>query len=143
MVPDVIPKKGSSVTEGTRRVSRSRERGPCTAIAPMSRLTSSIVTARRPTRSANQAKFGSAEVSRNSSGPRCWITPSSSTKPRSSSQVVYWAFQGGQRRMSRASMPDRKRSASRPAMRYLYSGEVSKMPALLRTAKYSNLSDAW
>ena len=68
MVPDVSPKKGSSLACGTSRASRSRERGPWTASAPMSRLTSSTATCSRPTRSANQAKLGSAEVSRNSSG---------------------------------------------------------------------------
>ena len=43
--------------------------------------------------------------------------------------------------MSRAITPARNRSASRPAIRYLYSGDVSKMPALLRTAKYSCFAD--
>ena len=71
------------------------------------------------------------------------MTASSNTNPRSSSQVVYWAWDGGQARMSRASIPARNRSASRPAIRYLYSGDVSKMPAALRTAKYSNLSETW
>jgi hypothetical protein len=45
--------------------------------------------------------------------------------------------------MSRVRTPARKRSASGPWIRYLYSGEESKMPALFRTAKYSNLSDIW
>ena len=48
---------------------------------------------------------------------------------------------GGTCRTSRASTPARNRSASRPAIRYLYSGEVSKKPAALRTAKYSCLAD--
>ena len=39
--------------------------------------------------------------------------------------------------MSRTSAPDSSRSASGPVMRYLYSGEVSKTPTALRTAKYS------
>ena len=43
--------------------------------------------------------------------------------------------------MSRVITPARKRSASRPVIRYLYSGDVSKKPALLRTAKYSCLAD--
>ena len=90
--------------------------------APASRcpaLCSSIVTSSRPIRSANQAKFGSAEVRRYSSLPLRRMTPSSMTKPRSSSQVVYWAWPGGQVRMSRASMPARNVSASLPAIRYL------------------------
>ena len=41
--------------------------------------------------------------------------------------------------MSRASTPPRKRSASRPVIRYLYSGEESKTPTALRTPKYSCL----
>ena len=35
------------------------------------------------------------------------------------------------------------RSASGPWIRYLYSGDESKMPAALRIAKYSNFSDIW
>jgi hypothetical protein len=45
--------------------------------------------------------------------------------------------------MSRARTPERYPSASGPWIRYLKSGDVSKMPALLRTAKYSNFSAAW
>src|SRR4029079_12925848 len=71
------------------------------------------------------------------------MTPSSITKPRSSSQQVYWALPGWQARMSRARTPPRKASTSLPVMRYLKSGLVSEMPAALRTAKYSNLSDIW
>ncbi len=41
------------------------------------------------------------------------------------------------------STPARKRSASGPAIRYLYSGEESNRPAALRMAKYSNFSDIW
>ena len=43
--------------------------------------------------------------------------------------------------MSRVITPPRNFSASRPTIRYLYSGEVSKKPALLRTAKYSCFAD--
>ena len=39
--------------------------------------------------------------------------------------------------MSRVITPASSASASRPRIQYLYSGEVSKKPALLRTAKYS------
>ena len=39
-------------------------------------------------------------------------------------------------------MPDRKSIASGPVMRYLNSGELSKTPTALRTAKYSCLG-AW
>ena len=46
-------------------------------------------------------------------------------------------------RVSRASTPARNRCASGPVKRYLYSGDVSKIPAPLRTAKYSNFSDIW
>ena len=109
----------------------------------MSGLTSSMVTFWRPMRSAKYAKLGSAEVRRYSSLPVRRMTPSSMTKPRSSSQHVYWAWPGGQARMSRASMPARNVSASLPVIRYLYSGLESKTPAALRTAKYSNLSDIW
>jgi hypothetical protein len=49
---------------------------------------------------------------------------------------------GASERGSRASTPARNRSAPGPENRYLNSGEVSKMPAALRTAKYSNLSDS-
>ncbi len=45
--------------------------------------------------------------------------------------------------MSRASTPARNRSASGPWIRYLYSGDESNSPALLRMAKYSNFSDIW
>ena len=110
----------------------------------MSAPTSSIATSMsRSIRSAKYAKFGSAEVSRYSSLRGWRMTPSSMTKPRSSSQQVYWAWPGGHARMSRASTPARNRSASLPVMRYLYSGLESKSPAALRTAKYSNLSDIW
>ena len=43
--------------------------------------------------------------------------------------------------MSRVITPPSSRSASRPEIRYLYSGDVSKKPALLRTAKYSCFGD--
>ena len=43
--------------------------------------------------------------------------------------------------MSRVITPARNRSASWPRIQYLYSGEVSKNPTLLRTAKYSCLAD--
>ncbi len=43
--------------------------------------------------------------------------------------------------MSRVRTPARNRSASLPRIQYLYSGEVSKKPALLRIAKYSCLAD--
>ena len=43
--------------------------------------------------------------------------------------------------MSRVMTPPRNRSESRPRIQYLYSGDVSKKPALLRTAKYSCLAD--
>ena len=43
--------------------------------------------------------------------------------------------------MSRVITPASNRSESRPVIRYLYSGDVSKKPALLRTAKYSCLGD--
>jgi hypothetical protein len=82
-------------------------------------------------------------VSRYSSLASLRITPSSTTNPRSSSQQVYCALPGVQARISLASTPLRNLSASRPVIRYLYSGLVSKMPAALRTAKYSNLSDIW
>ena len=59
------------------------------------------------------------------------------TNPRSSHHAVYCAWPGRQVRMSRTSAPDSSRSASGPVMRYLYSGEVSKTPTALRTAKYS------
>ena len=71
------------------------------------------------------------------------MTPSSMTKPRSSSQHVYWALPGSQARMSRARMPARNASASLPVIRYLKSGLESNSPAALRTAKYSILSDIW
>ena len=71
------------------------------------------------------------------------MTPSSITNPRSSHQAVYWALPGAHVRMSRARTPARNRSASGPVIRYLYSGDESKTPAALRTAKYSNLSDIW
>ena len=71
------------------------------------------------------------------------MTPSSTTKPRSSHQIVYCAWPGWQARMSRARTPARNRSASGPWMRYFYSGDESNSPALLRIAKYSNFSDIW
>ena len=43
--------------------------------------------------------------------------------------------------MSRVITPASSRSESRPVIRNLYSGEVSKKPALLRTAKYSCFGD--
>ena len=43
--------------------------------------------------------------------------------------------------MSRVMTPASSFSESRPVIRNLYSGEVSKKPALLRTAKYSCLGD--
>ena len=46
-------------------------------------------------------------------------------------------------RGSRASTPARYASAPGPENRYLNSGEVSKIPAALRTATYSNFSDSW
>ena len=46
-------------------------------------------------------------------------------------------------RMSRTRTPARNRSASGPVIRYLYSGDESNRPALLRIAKYSNFSDIW
>ena len=64
-------------------------------------------------------------------------TPSSITKPRSSHQIVYCARPGRQVRMSRVNTPASSASASRPRIQYLYRGEVSKSPTLLRTAKYS------
>ena len=94
-------------------------------------------------RSSNHAMFGSAAVRRNSSCAGRRMTPSSITNPRSSHQAVYWALPGAHVRMSRARIPARNRSASGPVIRYLYSGDESKTPAALRTAKYSNLSDIW
>ena len=85
--------------------------------------------------------MGSAAVSRKSVAECRKTTPSSSTKPRSSHQTVYCARPGRHGRMSRVITPARNRSASRPAIRYLYSGDVSKKPALLRTAKYSCFGD--
>ncbi len=43
--------------------------------------------------------------------------------------------------MSRVITPASSRSESRPEIRYLYSGDVSKNPALFRTAKYSCFGD--
>ena len=43
--------------------------------------------------------------------------------------------------MSRVITPARNRSESRPAIRNLYSGDVSRKPALFRTAKYSCFGD--
>ena len=43
--------------------------------------------------------------------------------------------------MSRVITPREEPLGVRPVIRYLYSGEVSKKPALLRTAKYSCFGD--
>jgi hypothetical protein len=43
--------------------------------------------------------------------------------------------------MSRVITPARNVSASRPRIQYLYSGEVSNTPALLRMPKYSCFAD--
>ena len=59
----------------------------------------------------------------------------------SSHQTEYCARPGRQVRMSRVITPASNRSESRPVIRYLYSGDVSKKPALLRTAKYSCFGD--
>ena len=59
-------------------------------------------------------------------------TPSSSTRPASSHQIVYWARPTRQVRTSRAITPPRKRSASRPRIQYLYIGEESKTATPLR-----------
>ena len=84
-------------------------------------------------------RFGSAAVSRNSFAEWRKTTPSSSTYPASSHQIVYCARPGRQVRMSRAKTPARNASASRPVISYLKRGEASKKPTALRTPKYSCL----
>jgi hypothetical protein len=66
-----------------------------------------------------------------------------SAQVRRSSQTVYCPWPTGQVRMSRARTPARNASAPEPWIRYLYSGDESKRPALFRIAKYSNFSESW
>ena len=138
----VRPKYASRSIAGSSPASSPRDRGPWSASTAHCSDTSSIRTSvSRPIRSAKQAKFGSAAVSTKSLAACRSRTPSSTIQPPSSHQIVYCAWPGSSVRGSRASTPARNASASEPVNRYLNSGDVSKMPAELRTAKYSNFSD--
>ena len=105
-------------------------------------MTSSIAT--RPPYSCEVSQLSIGRAAVISSSLSLWrkTTPSSITKPRSSHHSVYAARPGRRTLRSRTTTPDKKSTASGPVIRYLKSGEVSKIPTPLRTAKYSCLG-AW
>src|SRR5213594_2695589 len=120
----------------------ARELGPWSDTAAVDSETSSIFNSRPDALRCSQRSVGSAEVMRNVCSSRTEIVPSSICLPSLSHHGVYSTWPTLAFATLRVTMRLRRRRASRPVTRYLYSGETSNSAAELRIAWYSRSCDS-